>query len=100
MLSMLLVVIFTSVSSPKSEDQVESGLFLDVVVAQSPAILKLLSSENQSLLVWGNSFLVLNLLLHVLDGIRALHLEGDGLSSEGLYEYLHRVCCLELENML
>ena len=30
-------------SSPQSEDQVEGGLLLDVVVGQSPAILKLLA---------------------------------------------------------
>ena len=38
----------------------ESRLFLNVVVRKSSAILKLLASEDKSLLVWGNSFLVLN----------------------------------------
>jgi hypothetical protein len=35
------------------------------------------------------TLLVLDLLLHVLNGIRGLHLEGDGLASEGLDKDLH-----------
>ena len=35
-------------SSPQSEDQVEGGLLLDVVVGQSATILQLLTSEDQS----------------------------------------------------
>lgn len=62
----------------------ESGLLLNVVVGQGAAILKLLSSENQALLVWGDALLILDLRLHIVDGIRRLHLEGDGLASEGL----------------
>ena len=34
-------------------------------------------------------FLVLDLALHVIDGVRALHLEGDGLARECLYKDLH-----------
>merc|ERR1739845_150587 len=41
-------------SSPQSEDQVEGGLLLNVVVGQSPAVLQLLASEDQSLLVRRN----------------------------------------------
>ena len=37
----------------------EGGLLLDVVVGQGPAILKLLAGEDQPLLVWGDSLLVL-----------------------------------------
>merc|ERR1719260_535018 len=67
----------------------ESGLLLDVVVRQSPAILQLFTSKNQSLLVWRDAFLVLDLGLHVFDGVRRLNLEGDGLSSQRLHEDLH-----------
>ena len=35
-------------SSPQSEDQVEGGLLLDVVVGQSPAVLQLLPGKDQS----------------------------------------------------
>ena len=47
-------------TTSESEDQMESGLLLDVVVGKGSAILELLASEDESLLVWGNSLLVLN----------------------------------------
>ncbi|OIW32143.1 hypothetical protein CONLIGDRAFT_256351 [Coniochaeta ligniaria NRRL 30616] len=59
---------------------------LDVVVGESAAILKLLAGKDQALLVWGNALLVLNLRLHIVDGVRRLHLQGDGLACEGLDE--------------
>jgi hypothetical protein len=34
-------------------------------------------------------FLILDLGLDVVDGVRGLHLEGDGLPRESLYEDLH-----------
>ena len=37
------------------EDQVKSRLLLDVVVAQCPAILKLLASEDEALLIRGDT---------------------------------------------
>lgn len=67
----------------------ESALLLDIVVGQGPAILKLLASEDQSLLVRGDAFLVLNLGLDVVDGVGRLHLQGDGLASESLNKDLH-----------
>ena len=67
----------------------ESRLLLDVVVAKSATILELLASEDQPLLVWGDSLLVLDLGLNILDGIRRLHLEGDGLAGQSLDEDLH-----------
>jgi len=82
-------------SSSKAENQVEGGFLLDVVVRESTAILELLSGEDKSLLVWGNSFLVLDFLLHVLDGVGRFDIEGDGLSGKGLDENLH--CCKELQ---
>ena len=69
----------------------QGGLLLDVVVAQGATVLQLLSSKDQSLLVRRNSFLVLNLLLDLVNGVRALHLKGDGLSSEGFDKDLHFV---------
>ncbi|PSN71274.1 hypothetical protein BS50DRAFT_486835, partial [Corynespora cassiicola Philippines] len=71
----------------ETEDQVESRLLLDVVVGQSAAILELLAGEDQTLLVRGNALLVLDLGLDIsefrvfrTDGVRGLHLEGDGLA--------------------
>ena len=76
-------------TTTEAEDQVEGRLLLDVVIGEGTAVLELLSSEDKTLLVRGNSFLVLDLLLHGLDGVRRLDLEGDGLSSQGLDEDLH-----------
>jgi hypothetical protein len=59
---------------------------LDVVVGESSAILELLASEDQSLLVRGNALLVLDLGLDIVDGVRGLDLEGDGLARQGLDE--------------
>ena len=56
-------------STMETEDQVEGGLFLDVVVVQSAPILQLLSSEDKSLLVGGDAFLIPDLGPHVVDGI-------------------------------
>ena len=77
------------IASSKTKDKVEGALLLDVVVRKSASVLELLASEDQSLLVRGDSFLVLDLLLHGLDGVGALDLKGDGLASQSLHENLH-----------
>merc|ERR1711884_613525 len=79
----------TLVSSPESEHKVEGALLLDVVVGEGSSVLQLLASEDQPLLIWGDSLLVLDLSLDVLDGVRGLDLEGDGLTGEGLDEDPH-----------
>jgi len=76
-------------TSTKAKDKVKGGFLLNVVIGKGPSILKLLSGEDKALLIGGDSFLVLNLGLDIVDGIRGLNLEGDGLSSKGLHENLH-----------
>merc|ERR1712156_1420064 len=76
-------------TSSQPQDQMESRFFLDIVIGQSPAVLKLLASEDQPLLVRGDSLLVLNLSLDVLNAVASLDLKGDGLASEGLNKDLH-----------
>merc|ERR1712126_216731 len=76
-------------TSSESEDQVESTFLLDVVVRKSSSILQLLSSKDQSLLVWRNSFLVLDLGLHILNRVRRFNLQGNCLASQGLDKDLH-----------
>ena len=94
-------------TTAKTEDQVEGRLLLDVVVRQCAPVLELLASEDQALLVGrdtavtlvkqrcrlhqghGIPFFILNLGLNVINRIRGLNLEGDGLSGEGLHEDLH-----------
>ncbi|KAM0834178.1 hypothetical protein ACQ4PT_063786 [Festuca glaucescens] len=76
-------------ATAEAEHQVKGGLLLDVIVRQGAAILQLLTSEDETLLVRGDALLVLDLRLHVVNGVGRLHLQGDGLSSEGLDEDLH-----------
>ena len=77
-------------TTTKTEDQVKGGLLLDVVVAEGAAVLELLAGEDQALLVGRDALLVLDLGLDIVDRVRGLDLEGDGLAREGLDENLHR----------
>ena len=76
-------------AASESEHQVEGRLLLDVVVRKSSAVLKLLSGEDESLLVRWDTFLVLNLGFDILDRVGWLHVESNRLTREGLDKYLH-----------
>ena len=67
-------------ATAEAKHQVQSGLLLDVVVRKSTAVLELLAREDQTLLVGGDAFLVLDLGLHVVDRVRRLHIQGNGLA--------------------
>jgi hypothetical protein len=54
------------------------------VVGQSPAVLELLTSKDQTLLVWGDTLLVLDLGLDIVDRVGRLDLEGDGLARQAV----------------
>ena len=56
--------------------------FLDIIVRQSPTVLKLFASKNQALLVRRDAFLVLNLALHIVDRIGRLNFECDCFTSD------------------
>ena len=88
------------------EHQVESRLLLDVVVRKRAAVLKLLARKYEALLVGRDTtqsmsvlalwrsiahapLLVLDLRLHIVDGVRALDLKSNGLAGERLHEDLH-----------
>ena len=58
----------------KSKIRGGGGTFLDIVIGKSAAVLQLLSSKDQPLLVGGDSFLVLDFGLHIVDGITRLNL--------------------------
>jgi len=47
----------------------QSRLLLDVVIGEGSTIFKLLASKDESLLIWGNSFLVLDLRFDVFNGV-------------------------------
>ncbi|KAM0826488.1 hypothetical protein ACQ4PT_068836 [Festuca glaucescens] len=76
-------------TTTEPEHQVKGRLLLDVVVSKGPAVLQLLAGKDEALLVWRDALLILDLGLDVVDGVRRLHLKGDGLVSEGLDEDLH-----------
>jgi len=76
-------------ATTESEDEVQGGLLLDIIVAQGPAIFKLLAGKDESLLIRRDSFFVLDLRFDVVDGVRGLDLEGDRLTREGFNEDLH-----------
>merc|ERR1711892_1600231 len=76
-------------TTPKPENKMESAFLLYVVVRESSSIFKLFSCKDQPLLVWGDSFLVLDLSFDIVDCVRGLNLEGDGLPSQSLNEDLH-----------
>ena len=77
------------VSSSQSEHKMKGALLLDVVVREGSAILMLFAGKDQSLLVWGNSLLVLDLGLDIFDRVGGLNLKGDGLASQSLDKNLH-----------
>ena len=69
-------------ATAKAEDEVQGGLLLDVVIRQCATIFELLAREDETLLVRGDAFLVLDLSLDVVNGVRRLNLEGDGLARD------------------
>lgn len=76
-------------ATPEPEHQMERRLFLDIIIGQSPAILKLFAGKDQPLLIRRDSFFVLDLGLNILDSIGGFDLESDGLTRKGFHEDLH-----------
>ena len=66
----------------------ERRLLLDVVVAERAAVLELLAREDQALLVRRDALLVLDFLFDVVDGVRRLDVQRDGLARQRLDEDL------------
>merc|ERR1711988_1655533 len=76
-------------SSTKTEDQMEGGLLLNVVIGQRASILELLPGEDKTLLIRRDSFLILNFGLDVVNRVRWFDIQRDRLSRESLDEDLH-----------
>lgn len=87
-----------AVPSAKAKNEMEGGFLLDIVIAQGAAIFELLSSKDQTLLIWRNALLVLDLGLYVLNGIRSLDIESDRLTGKSLYKNLEKE--VEGENVM
>jgi len=76
-------------STSETKNQMESRLLLNVVVWESSAILKLLASKDETLLIWRNSFLILDLSFYILNSVWWFYFQGDGFTGQGLHKYLH-----------
>ena len=67
----------------------ECGPFLDVVIRKCATILELLASKDKVLLIGRYFFLILDLGLVIVNGVRWLDLQCDHLAPQGLDEDLH-----------
>src|ERR1700723_986668 len=76
-------------TATETQDEMEGGLLLDVVIRESATILKLLAGEDETLLIGRNTLLVLDLRFHVVNRVRGLDLERDRFARERLDEDLH-----------
>ena len=78
----------------------EGGLLLNAVVAEGARALELLAGVDETLLLGRDALAVLDLLLHVGDGVGRLDVQRDRLAREVLDEDLHddrsRVVVLEV----
>ena len=77
--------------STQAEDKVKSGLLLDVVVRKGASILKLLASEDKALLIGRDALLILDLGLDILNSVRRLDIQCDGLSGKSFDKNLHGI---------
>ena len=76
-------------AATKSQHQEECVTALDVVVRQGTAVLQLLACKDQALVVGWNTCLGLDLGLHVVDRLRRVCLDRDGLAGQSPYKALH-----------
>merc|ERR1719221_493451 len=67
-------------ATTKPEYEVQCGLFLNVVIAQCPAIFQLFAGKDQTLLIRGDAFFVLDFCLHIIDGVGRFNIKRDGLA--------------------
>merc|ERR1719414_2076271 len=82
-------VLFILHSSSKAEYKMKSTFLLDVIIRKGAAIFELFSSEDETLLIWRNSFLILDFGLYIFNCIRWFHLKGDSFSSQCFDKDLH-----------
>lgn len=62
--------------------------FLDIIVSESAANLQLFSCNNQTLLVWWDALLVLDISFDVLNSVTGSNLKCDGL----VHQNLQKIC--------
>merc|ERR1712179_845820 len=74
---------------PQAKHQVQCALFLDVVIREGPAVLQLFACENQALLVWRDTLLVLDFCFHIVNRVGCFNIQCNCLACQGFHEDLH-----------
>lgn len=62
---------------------------LNIVVRKGASVFELLASKDETLLIRGDTFLILNLRFDIVDCVRRFDLQGDRLARQGFDEDLH-----------
>ncbi|RDX60740.1 hypothetical protein CR513_61092, partial [Mucuna pruriens] len=76
-------------TTTKAQHQMQSRFLLDIIIGKGTTIFQLLPSKDKPLLIWWDTFFVLDLGLHIINCVRGFYLKGNGLPSQGLHKYLH-----------
>ena len=82
-----LIAIFATTT--KAENKVKGRVLLDGIILKSVSVFELLASEDKTLLIWWDTFLVLDFSLNILNAVGWLNLKGDVLAGQSLDEDLH-----------
>lgn len=77
------------IPSTKPQHKMEGRFLLDTIVGQGAAIFELFASEDETLLVGGDAFLVGDLLLDIVNGVFSLNIKGYGLTCKCFHKDLH-----------
>jgi hypothetical protein len=75
-------------STTKTQNEMQSRFLLNIVIRQRSSILQLLAGKDQTLLIRGDTLLVLNLGLDIVNRVGRLNVERNGFTSQGLDENL------------
>ena len=70
-----------AVTTTKTKHQMQRTLLLNVVITEGTPVLKLLPGKDQTLLIGGDPLLILDLGLDIVNGVRGLNVQSDGLAS-------------------
>ena len=76
-------------TTAETKHKMQGRVLLDRVVLESVAILQLLAGEDKALLVWWDTFLILDLSLDVFNSVGWLNFKGHVLTSQCLDKDLH-----------
>ena len=76
-------------TTTKTKNEVKSTLFLNVVVRKSAVIFKLFASEDETLLIRGNPFPILNLGLDNVNPVSRINFQSKRFPSKSFHKDLH-----------